>query len=101
MQEPDAVAALGMEYVCIPVGHSRGDNATLAKIRAVIQSCAGKRKLFYHCASGNRSAAALIPYLILDEGMEEQDAVDAAMRLGLRSAELMEWAVEYARKTRG
>lgn len=101
MQEPDAVAALGMEYVCIPVGHSRGDDATLAKIRAVIQSCAGKRKLFYHCASGNRSAAALIPYLMLDEHMEEEDAVNAAMRIGLRSAELMEWAVEYARKTRG
>ena len=97
IQEPEAVAAAGMEYVCIPVGHSRGDDATLAKIRGVIQSCAGKRKLFYHCASGNRTAAALLPYLILDGGLEEEDAVNAAMRIGLRSAELMEWALDYTR----
>jgi hypothetical protein len=32
--------------------------------------------------------------------MAEQDAVQAAMRAGLRSAEIMEWGVEYAKKAR-
>jgi hypothetical protein len=50
-----------------------------------------------HCSSGNRTSAALIPYLMIDKKMEEEDAVDVAMRGGLRSAELMELAVEYAR----
>jgi hypothetical protein len=39
----------------------------------------------------------LIPYLILDKKMEEEDATEAAMRMGLRSAELMEIALEYVR----
>ena len=30
--------------------------------------------------------------------MEEQDAVDQAMRVGLRSAEFMEWGLDYARR---
>jgi hypothetical protein len=35
---------------------------------------------------------------MLDHGLEEDDAVGQAMRIGLRSAELMEWGVEYARR---
>jgi protein-tyrosine phosphatase len=54
------------------------------------------RKALLHCSSGNRTSAALIPYLMLDQEMTEEDAVDTAMRGGLRSAELMEIAVQYA-----
>jgi hypothetical protein len=35
---------------------------------------------------------------MLDQHMEEQDAVDQAMRVGLRSAEMMEWGLDYARR---
>ena len=45
-----------------------------------------------------RVGAALIPHLMLDHGFEEDDAVDTAMRVGMRSAELMQWGVGYARK---
>jgi hypothetical protein len=44
---------------------------------------------------------ALIPYFILDQDMEEQDAVDQAMRVGLRSAEMMEWGLDYSRRHKG
>jgi hypothetical protein len=37
---------------------------------------------------------------MLDQGFEEEDAVGQAMRVGLRSAELMEWGAEYARRNR-
>ena len=53
-----------------------------------------------HCTSGNRVGGALLPYLMLDEGMEEEDAVGQAMRVGLRSAELMEWGLDYVRRNR-
>ena len=95
---PDDVRAAGLEYVNIPVGHSRGPDETLDGIRAVLAAAAGKKKVMFHCASGNRSAAAIIPYLMLDQGFTQEDAVDTAMRLGLRSAELMEWALEYVQK---
>ena len=98
LDEPEAAAQAGLEYQCIPVGHSRGPDETLARIRAVMRANVGERKLFYHCASGNRTSAALIPYLMLDQGFEEEDAVNTAMRMGMRSAELMEWALDYVRK---
>jgi protein tyrosine phosphatase (PTP) superfamily phosphohydrolase (DUF442 family) len=96
--EPEEVAAADLEYVCVPMGHSRGEDATLAKIRDVLRANVGKRKMFYHCASGNRVGASVIPYLMLDQGFAEEDAVNAAMRMGMRNPELMEWALEYVRK---
>jgi protein tyrosine phosphatase (PTP) superfamily phosphohydrolase (DUF442 family) len=98
---PQDVVLAGMEYINIPVGHSRGSDATLAKIRETVQGLVGKRKAFFFCGSGNRVGATLIPYLMLDQEFEEEDAVATAMRCGMRSAELMEWAVEYVKRLRG
>lgn len=97
VNEPELVRQLGMEYVNIPVRAGSLDDATLERILAVLRE-AGKKTVFFHCGSGNRVGGALIPYFILDHGMEEQDAVDQAMRVGLRSAEIMEWGLEYARR---
>jgi protein tyrosine phosphatase (PTP) superfamily phosphohydrolase (DUF442 family) len=97
LDEPEAVAAAGLEYVNVPMGHTRGDDATLAKIREVLRDNVGKRKVFYHCASGNRVGASVIPFLMLDQGFEEGDAVTAAMRIGMRNPELLEWALDYVR----
>jgi protein tyrosine phosphatase (PTP) superfamily phosphohydrolase (DUF442 family) len=96
LREPEDVEAAGLEYLCIPMGHSRGNDETLTQIREVLRSNAGKN-VFFHCASGNRVGAALIPYLMLDQQFEEEDAVNAALRSGMRSAELLEWALEYVR----
>lgn len=92
---PEDVQSAGLEYINIPVGHSRGRDETLDQIRHVLRSVAGKRNILFHCASGNRTAAVLIPYLMLDQGFTQEDAVDTAMRLGMRSVELMEWALAY------
>jgi protein tyrosine phosphatase (PTP) superfamily phosphohydrolase (DUF442 family) len=86
--------------VNIPVRSGSLDDATLDRILAVLRG-AGDRTIFFHCGSGNRVGGALIPYFMLDQGMEEQDAIDQAMRVGLRSAELMEWGLEYARRNQG
>jgi len=101
LREPEDVAAAGLEYLCIPVGHSRGNDATLTQIRDALKTNVGTRPVLFHCASGNRVGAALIPYLILDQGFAEEDAVNTAMRVGMRSAELMEWALEYVRRNGG
>jgi protein tyrosine phosphatase (PTP) superfamily phosphohydrolase (DUF442 family) len=101
LREPEDVVAAGLEYVCVPVGHARGDDGTLQRVREVLRTNVGKRKVFYHCASGNRVGASIIPYLMLDQGFAEEDAVHTAMRVGMRSAELMEWALDYVRKNGG
>jgi protein tyrosine phosphatase (PTP) superfamily phosphohydrolase (DUF442 family) len=97
VEEPALVRELGMEYVNIPVRAGSLDDATLERILSVLRG-AGDRTVFVHCGSGNRVGGALIPYLILDQGMDEQDAVEQAMRVGLRSAEIMEWGLDYARR---
>jgi protein tyrosine phosphatase (PTP) superfamily phosphohydrolase (DUF442 family) len=83
------VRELGMDYVNVPVRAGSLDDNTLERILGVLRG-AGDRTVFFHCGSGNRVGGALIPYFILDHRMEEQDAVDQAMRVGLRSAEMME-----------
>jgi protein tyrosine phosphatase (PTP) superfamily phosphohydrolase (DUF442 family) len=97
VDEAALVRELGMEYVNIPVRAGSLDDATLDRILAVLRG-AGDRTVFFHCGSGNRVGGALIPYFMLDQGMEEQDAVDQAMRVGLRSAEIMEWGLSYVRR---
>jgi protein tyrosine phosphatase (PTP) superfamily phosphohydrolase (DUF442 family) len=97
VDEPALVKQLGMEYVNIPVRAGSLDDATLDRILTVLRG-AGERTVFFHCGSGNRVGGALIPYFMLDQGMEEEDAVDQAMLVGLRSAEILEWGLSYARR---
>jgi protein tyrosine phosphatase (PTP) superfamily phosphohydrolase (DUF442 family) len=94
--EPAAARAAGLEYHTLPIVHGAVNQDTMKRMHEMLRRLAG-RKALLHCSSGNRTSAALIPYLMLDQEMTEEDAVDVAMRGGLRSAELMELAVEYAR----
>ena len=95
--EPTTVRAAGLEYISLPIVHGAVTADTMKQMHMALQRLEGKKALL-HCSSGNRTSAALIPYLIIDKQMEQEDAVDLAMSLGLRSAELMEIAVEYARR---
>jgi protein tyrosine phosphatase (PTP) superfamily phosphohydrolase (DUF442 family) len=97
IDEPSVVKELGMQYVNIPVRSGSLDDGTMDKILAALRG-AGNRTVFFHCGSGNRVGGALIPYFMLDLGMEEQDAVEQAMRVGLRSAEIMDWGLSYVRR---
>lgn len=97
VDEPALVRELGMEYVNVPVRAGFLDDVTMQRILSVLRQ-AGDRTVFFHCGSGNRVGGALIPYFILDHDLAEEDAVDQAMRVGLRSAEMMEWGLEFARR---
>jgi protein tyrosine phosphatase (PTP) superfamily phosphohydrolase (DUF442 family) len=97
LDEPATVASLGMVYVNVPVGPHSLTDATLDRVREVLRE-AGDGLVLVHCGSGNRVGAALLPFLMLDHSLEEEDAVEQAMRVGLRSAELMEWGLDYTRR---
>jgi len=94
--EPATVRSAGLEYVGLPIVHGAVTTDTMKQMHQMLKKLEGKKALL-HCSSGNRTAAAMIPYLMIDKKMAEEDAVDLAMRSGLRSAELMELAVDYAR----
>lgn len=95
--EPAAATLLGLEYVNVSVHAGTLNDATMDRILEVLRT-AGDRTVLMHCGSGNRVGGALIPYFMVDHQLEEDDAVAQAMRVGLRSAELMEWGAEYARR---
>lgn len=95
--EPSAVRAAGLEYLNIPIVHGAVTVDTMKAMHEMLQRIAD-RKALLHCSSGNRTAAGLIPYLMIERKMGEEEAVETAMRSGLRSAELMEIGIEYARR---
>lgn len=95
---PDAVVAAGLEYVNIPVGHSALPDETFSQVRERVRSLMGKKPTFCCCNSGNRVGAALLPYLMLDRGMDEEEATMVAMKMGMRNAELMGSALAYVQK---
>ena len=99
IRTPDAARGAGLEYINVPVSYASLDDATLARVRETLTALLAQQKtVFFHCGSGNRVGATLIPYLILDQGFAEEDAVTAAMRVGTRSAELLAWALDYVRR---
>lgn len=95
--EPGTAIRLGLEYINVPVSAGTLDDPTIERILEVVRSNAG-RPLLFHCASGNRVGGALLPHFILDHGMTEDDAIQAAMRIGLRGADVLGWGLDYARR---
>ena len=100
LDEPALVRELGMEYRNLSVRQGALDDAMLEGVLAALRDSEGRLTLL-HCASANRVGGVLIPYLMLDHGMSEEQAVDAAMAIGLRGVDLLEWGVEYARRKTG
>jgi protein tyrosine phosphatase (PTP) superfamily phosphohydrolase (DUF442 family) len=97
LDEPATAERLGLEYVVVPVTAGTMSDETLESIHRVLRE-AGERSVFVHCGSGSRVGGALLPHLMLEHGLEEEDAVGQAMRIGLRSADLLEWGLDYVRR---
>lgn len=94
--EPAAVEKAGLRYVNIPVPGVPADE-TYDVFRAALKD-AEQQGIVVHCASGNRVAGMVIPYLVLDKGMSVANAVEIAMEAGLRSRELVQAAQRYIEK---
>ncbi len=91
---------LGLEYVVVPVVAGQTSDSIMERILETVRRNKEKQMLF-HCGSGNRVGGALIPYFMLDLGMEEEDAIAQAMRIGLRSPEMMQWGLTYVEGRKG
>lgn len=100
VDEPATARGAGLEYVNVPVTPGTLNDETMERILEVVRGAGGKQ-VFFHCGSGNRVGGALIPYFMLDLGMDEESAVEKAMQVGLRSPEMMQWGLEYAHRKTG
>jgi protein tyrosine phosphatase (PTP) superfamily phosphohydrolase (DUF442 family) len=97
--EPERTRALGMKYVNAPVVSGALTDKAMDEALAALRAAKGTPTML-HCNSANRTGGPLIALLMIDEKMDEGSAVDTAMRSGLRSAEVMEWATDYVRRKR-
>ena len=98
LDEPETVASLGHG---VRERSGRPPQPDRCDARPRPSRCSARQAtdlVLVHCASGSRVGGALLPFLMLDHGFKEEDAVAQAMRVGLRSAELMEWGLDYARR---
>lgn len=91
--EAREVKAAGLQYVNIPVV-GPPDEDTYETFRGVLREAENDGTVV-HCASGNRVGGLMIPYLVLDKGMSEANALQIAMDAGLRTAALAEAAHAY------
>jgi protein tyrosine phosphatase (PTP) superfamily phosphohydrolase (DUF442 family) len=97
VDEPGVVSSLGMKYVNAPVVSGALTDIAMERALGALRTAKGTSTLL-HCNSANRTGGPLIAYLMTDEGLDEQAAIAIAMQSGLRSAEVMEWATEYAKR---
>ncbi|BDU72735.1 protein-tyrosine phosphatase family protein [Mesoterricola silvestris] len=55
-------------------------------IRALLQGLPAGSRVLVHCATGNRAAAAICPWLVLDRGMALPAALETCRQAGMRVA---------------
>jgi len=52
-------------------------------IRAILQGLPAGSRVLVHCATGNRAAAAICPWLVLDRGMTAPEALQTCRQAGM------------------
>ena len=84
---------LGMEYHFLPIVKDGALNPeALDKLNSMIDK---NETNLIHCGSANRVGGWLITYLVKNEGMGFEDAVEIAQKSGLQSVQFIEQAQSY------
>lgn len=97
--EAAAVQKTGMEYVHLPVKGTPDDD-TFRRFRDEVRDQGGKPAVV-HCGTANRVGAMMLPHLLLDRGMDQEEALRTARAIGMRSPDLERAALEYVARERG
>jgi uncharacterized protein (TIGR01244 family) len=94
--EAEAAAAktAGINYIHIPFNGSMPDPAVADRFIKVVTE-PGNQPAFIHCASGNRAAALWMIKRVLVDKWDNDKAVQEATDLGLTSAALKTFALDY------
>lgn len=97
-EEKSGAEAIDLSYVNIPFQNENDlTDEVFDTTRAALGSLKGKALM--HCRSGNRAAAAWLPYRVLDEGVPWDQALSEAKAIGLKAPALEAKARDYiARK---
>jgi len=64
-------------------------------LRTILRDLPRGSKVVLHCSNGNRAAAAVCPWLVLDKGMPAAEALRIAAEAGLKAPETQEAIRRY------
>lgn len=97
--EKAGAEALGLNYFNIPFQNEAEltdevFDATRASLKGI------KGGALMHCRSGNRAAAAWLPYRVLDDGVAWEQALAEAKAIGLKAPALEAKAKDYIERNR-
>ncbi|HMO15512.1 MAG TPA: methyltransferase domain-containing protein [Pirellulaceae bacterium] len=97
--EEREVESLGIEYFSLPYDDvSELSDELFDRFRELIK--ADDSTTLVHCGSANRVASLWVPYRVLDQGIELEEALAEAKQVGLRKPEYAARAVEYIQERR-
>jgi len=92
--EPALVAALGMQYVVIPVTPSTFSAADVDRFAEALAATDGP--VLFHCATANRSGGLWAAYLVRKRGLPWERALDLGRAAGLSRQSMIEAARRVA-----
>ncbi len=92
--ETAAATAAGLKYIHIPMNGASPDPAVVDRFLEVARDPANS-PLFVHCATGNRAATVWMVKRVLVDGWAVDKAAEEAQALGLTSAPLKQFALDY------
>lgn len=94
-----AAEAAGLTFIHVPFKGSAPDDAVADEFLKVVANTTNQ-PLFINCGSANRVGAMwLIKRMVIDK-WEQDKAVEEAKAIGLSSAALEKWALDYVAKRR-
>jgi len=77
---------LGVQYLRYAIG-KRPPAGDFDFLRTILRGLPRGAKVLLHCSNGNRAAAAVCPWLVLDKGMPLEEALRIAKLAGLQLPE--------------
>jgi protein tyrosine phosphatase (PTP) superfamily phosphohydrolase (DUF442 family) len=100
--EKNAVKEAGLDYYNIPLFTQDNSFNPLAikQISTLVQQHQDDQ-ILVHCSSGNRAAAWLAIYLVTEQNIDQQTAIELAKKAGLTNAAMEAKVKDYFDKLAG
>lgn len=87
--------SLGLRYHAMPSRPADFNDEKFTAFRHHLLAHGPEHPMFIHCATGNRVGAVLLPWLVLDQGLSDDLALEMAKSVGLRDPGLTQQAWGY------
>ncbi len=94
-EEEAAAKTAGIRYIHLPINSTAPDPALVDRFIAAVSSTENQ-PVFVHCASANRASALWMIKRMVVDGWDAERASTEAAALGLTSAALKAFALDYA-----